>query len=142
MTNLNYLKTDHDYSATASEQRAYPRVPTCNLISYAAVNRGDSQSDCRMGRALDVSQTGIYLETARRVNSESVSLMTSDTEDNLIEIKGRVAYSREDGEGMFRTGIRFEGTPDENIGFAKKLIRVYHNRKTGYYISTDHSYKF
>jgi hypothetical protein len=95
-----------------------------------------------MGRALDVSQTGIYLETARRVKSEFVSLMTSGMEENLIEIKGWVAYSRENGEGMFRTGIRFEGTPEENIRFAKKLVRVYHNRKTGYHISTDRSSRF
>jgi hypothetical protein len=95
-----------------------------------------------MGRALDVSQTGIYLETARRVKSEFISLMTGDMEENLIEIIGRVAYSCENGAGRFRTGIRFEGTHDENIGFAKKLIRVYHNRRTGYHISTDRSYRF
>jgi hypothetical protein len=142
MINLNSLKTDHDYSTATSEQRAYPRVATCNLISYAALNRGSNQSDHRMGRALDVSQTGIYLETARRVKSEFVSLMTSGMEENLIEIKGWVAYSRENGEGMFRTGIRFEGTPEENIRFAKKLVRVYHNRKTGYHISTDCSSRF
>lgn len=142
MMNLNYLKTDQDYSAAASEQRAYPRVPTCNLISYTTVNRGDSQSDCRMGRALDVSQSGLYLETARRVSAGAVSLMASDMKENLIEIQGRVAYSREDGQGMFRTGIRFEGTHNENVGFAKKLIRVYHNRKTGYHISTDRSDRF
>ena len=142
MINLNSLKTDPDYSIAAREQRAYPRVATCNLISYAAVSRGHNQSDHRMGRALDVSQTGIYLETARRVKSEFVSLMTSDVKEVLIEIKGRVAYSRENGEGMFRTGIRFEGAPDENIRFAKKLIRVYHNRKTGYHISTDRSNRY
>ena len=142
MMNLNSLKTDHDYSTAASEQRAYPRVATCNLVSYAALNRGHNQSDHRMGRALDVSQTGIYLETTRRVKSEFVSLLTSDLEDDLIEIKGRVAYSRENGEGMFRTGVKFEGTPGENIRFAKKLIRVYHNRKTGYYISTDSSNRY
>jgi len=142
MKNLNSLKTEHNYSIAANEQRAYPRVATCNLISYAAVNRGHNQSDHRMGRALDVSQTGIYLETARRVKSEFVSLMASDVKEVLIEIKGRVAYSRENGEGMFRTGIRFEGTPDENIRFAKKLIRVYHNRKIGYHISTDRSSRF
>lgn len=139
---LNPLKTDHDYSTATSEQRAYPRVATCNLISYAAVNRDHYQSDHRMGRALDVSQTGIYLETTRRIKSEFVSLMTSDLKNDLIEIKGRVAYSRENGEGMFRTGISFDGTPGENIRFAKKLIRVYHNRKTGYYISTDRSNRY
>lgn len=140
--NINNLKTDQIYATATSDQREYPRVPTCNLISYTAVNRSGNPSDQRMGRALDVSQIGIYLETARKVKSEFVSLLTSDMKENLIEIKGRVAYSRETGAGTFRTGIRFEGTRDENIGFAKQLIRVYHNRRTGYHISTDRSASF
>ncbi|MEJ2282051.1 MAG: PilZ domain-containing protein [Desulfobacterales bacterium] len=142
MMNINNLKTDQIYATATSDQREYPRVATCNLISYTAVNRSGDPSDQRMGRALDVSQTGIYLETARKVKSEFVSLLTSDIKENLIEIKGRVAYSRENGAGTFRTGIRFEGTRDENIGFAKQLIRVYHNRRTGYHISTDRSASF
>lgn len=142
MLNLNSLETRHDNLTETIEKRAYPRVPTCNLISYVTVSSDGRQSDHRMGRALDISQTGIYLETARQVKSEFVSLMTSDVNNKLIEIKGRVAYSRENGGGMYRTGIRFEGAHDENIGFVKKLIRVYHNRRTGYHISTDSSSRF
>ena len=137
MMNLNYLKTDQDYSTAIIDQRAYPRVESCNLISYAAVNRGGNVTDRSMGTALDASQNGICLETAQPVSSEYISLMTSDLEDNLIEIKGRVAYSKKIGDARFRTGVRLEGTHDENIRFAKKLIRVYHNRRTGYHISTD-----
>jgi len=53
-----------------------------------------------------------------------------------------VAYSQKNGQNMFRTGIRLAGTHDENIRFAKKLIRVYHKRRTGYHISTDRSDRF
>ena len=139
MMNLNYMKTDQDYSTAIIDQRAYPRVESCNLISYAAVNRGGNVTDRSMGTALDASQNGICLETAQPVSSEYISLMASDLEDNLIEIKGRVAYSKKIGDARFRTGVRLEGTRDENIRFAKKLIRVYHNRRTGYHISTDRS---
>lgn len=140
--NLNHLKTDQNYKTDTKDQRAYPRVPSCNLVSYAALNRNGNITDHRMGRALDVSQNGIYLETPQPVTSDYISLMTSDLEDNMIEIKGKVAYSQKNGDAMFRTGIRFEGTHDENIRFAKKLIRVYHNRRTGYHISTDWSDRF
>jgi hypothetical protein len=142
MLNLNHHKIDQSYSIAGIDQRAYVRVETSNLISYAAINRGGNLTYHRMGRALDVSQNGIYLETGQRVESEYVSLMTSDAEQKLIEIKGKVAYSQKNGEGMFRTGIRLEGTHDENIQFAMKLIRVYHKRRTGYHISTDRSDRF
>jgi len=140
--NLNALKIDPGYATATPDQREFPRVEACNLISYAVTDRGGSHTGHRMGRTLDVSQNGICLETARQVRSEYISLMTSDLEENLIEIKGRVAYSQKNGHNLFRTGIKFEGTHDENIGFAKKLIRVYYNRRTGYHISTDRSDKF
>jgi hypothetical protein len=142
MMNLNPIKSDQNSETETSDQRQYPRVALCNLISYAALDPKAGTSDHRMGRALDVSQNGIYLETATAVESEYISLMTSDVADKLIEIKGKVAYSRKNGDAMFRTGIRFEGTHDENVRFAKKLIRVYNNRRTGYHISTDRSARF
>jgi hypothetical protein len=135
--NLNPLKIDPGYASATPDQREYPRVEACNLISYTVTDQGGNLTDHRMGRALDVSQNGICLETARQVKFEYISLMTSDVEDNLIEIKGRVAYSKKSEQNLFRTGIRLEGTHDENIRFAKKLIRVYYNRRTGYHISTD-----
>ena len=139
---LNSSKIDSDYAAASIDQREYPRVEACNLISYAAINRSGNLSRHRMGRALDVSQNGIYLETAGQVDSEYISLMTSDADQNLIEIKGRVAYSQKNGSDMYRTGIQLAGTHEENIHFAKKLIRVYHKRRTGYHISTDRSDRF
>ena len=139
---LNSLRIDSDYTDAPIEQRAYARVEACNLVSYATISRDGKLSTHRMGRALDVSQNGIYLETARQVDSEYISLMTSDVDEKLVEIKGRVAYSQKNGQNMFRTGIRLVGTHDENIRFAKKLIRVYHKRRTGYHISTDRSDRF
>jgi hypothetical protein len=140
--NLNALKTDPGYATATPDQREFPRVQACNLISYAVTDRGGNVTDHCMGRALDLSQNGICLETVRQVKSEYISLMSNDVKENLIEIKGRVAYSRKNGQNLFRTGIRFEGTHDENIRFAKKLIRVYYNRRTGYHISTDRSDRF
>ena len=142
MMNFNHAHTDQNYKAGSEDQRKYPRVEACNLISYAALNRIGNVTDHCMGRALDVSQNGMYLETVQPVTAEYISLMTIDIKGDLIEIKGRVAYSRKNGDTRFRTGIRFEGTHDENICFAKKIIRVYHNRRTGYHISTDRSDRF
>ena len=138
----NSLKIDSDYTDATIEQRAYARVEACNLISYAAISRSGRLSKHRVGRALDVSQNGIYLETAKPVDSKYLSLMTSDVDQILIEIKGRVAYSKKNGSNLFRTGIQLAGTRDENIRFAKILIRVYHKRRTGYHISTDRSDRF
>ena len=111
------------------DRRKYPRVETCNLISYVSIDENGSVLNQSMGRALNISQNGIFLETSRIILSQFVSLMSFDEGNNLIEIRGQVAYSRDIGSGRFGAGISFCGTSHENIQFAIKLIKVYNYRK-------------
>ncbi len=111
------------------EHRKHPRVETCNLISYLSIMENGEITDQSMGRALNISQGGIHLETHRLILSEHVSLMSVDLDNNLIEIKGSIVYSKENGSGMIGYGIRFQGHHKENIQFASNLIKVFHYRK-------------
>ena len=111
------------------ERRIYPRVKTCNLISYMAINENGEITDLGMGRALNISQNGIFLETSRLLFSEYISLMSVDLDNNLIEIKGEVIYSGIKRSGMVGNGIRLQGEHHENIQFATRLIKVFHSRK-------------
>ena len=114
---------------TDMERRRYPRVKTCNLISYMAMKENGAVTDLGMGRALNISQNGIFLETPRLVFADYISLMSVDMDNKLIEIKGEVIYSGTHGSGMFGNGIRLQGEHDENIKFATRLIKVFHTRK-------------
>ena len=111
------------------ERRNYPRVKTCNLISYMAIKENGEITDIGMGRVLDISQNGIFLETPRLLFSEYISLMSVDLNNNLIEIKGKVIYSGTNRSGMIGNGIRLQGEHHENIQFATRLIKVFHIRK-------------
>jgi len=111
------------------EHRKHPRVETCNLISYLSIMENGEITDQSIGRALNISQGGIHLESPRLILSEHVSLMSVDLGNNLIEIKGSVVYSKENDSGMIGYGVSFQGQHDENIQFAIKLIKVFHHRK-------------
>jgi hypothetical protein len=82
-----------------------------------------------MGRAVDISQNGLMLECESPVELESISLMSVDLEDQLIEISGKVAYSRRSPNGRFRVGVKFCGSHDENVRFAAGLIKSFHYRR-------------
>ena len=114
---------------TDIERRRYPRVKTCNLISYMAIKQDGSVTDLGMGRALNISQNGIFLETTRLVFAEYISLMSVDMDNNLIEIRGEIVYSGTLRSGMFGNGIRLQGEHHENIQFATRLVKVFHSRK-------------
>jgi hypothetical protein len=111
------------------ERRQYQRIKTCNLISFVGINSDGKIVEQNMGRALNISQGGIFLETIDMVFSESVSMMSVDSGSNLIEINGEVIYSTVYGKGRFGTGVRFQGTHAQNIQFAMKLIKAYHANK-------------
>jgi hypothetical protein len=111
------------------ERREYPRVKTCNLISYLSVRENGQIVDQSMGKALNVSQNGIFLETTQLILAEKISLMTVDPDNNLIEIEGKVVYSKESGYGKFGNGVTFQDDPEQTIKFVSGLIRVFYNRK-------------
>ena len=82
-----------------------------------------------MGIILDISQSGILMETIQEVESKDLSLMVSTQTSKLIEIEGKVAYCRKAESGRFKTGIILQGTHDDNVRFVKELIRAYHYNK-------------
>ena len=79
-----------------------------------------------MGVALDVSQSGILIESFQKVESEYLSIMATNKSNSILEIKGKVAYCRKTQSGKFKTGVMLQGSHDDNIRFVKELIRAYH----------------
>ncbi len=112
------------------DRRKFPRIKICNPISYDSVDRNGILLDQNMGVALDISQNGILLETAQVIQSKYIYLIFVDLENNLIRIAARVIFSVKNKNGNFKSGINFQGSPEENIAFAKKLVQAYHYQKS------------
>lgn len=110
-------------------RRKHVRVETNNLISHESIGKDGRVISRSMGKALNVSRSGILLETPYPIMAEGISLVTVDLDDQLIEMKGRPIYCRETYTGMYQTGISFIGTEEETAKFAVKLIKLFHHRK-------------
>jgi c-di-GMP-binding flagellar brake protein YcgR len=111
-------------------RRQYVRVKTNNLISYAAIDAQGAVIKQGMGRALDISQNGLMLESGCPIESKYISLLSAAPDDRLITIVGEVAYTRQDRPGCYKIGIRFTGSHEENVQFATSLIKTFHYRRT------------
>ena len=111
------------------DRRKFPRVKIFNPIAYDCVDKDGILLDQNMGIALDISQNGILLETAKKIESKNIFLLFVDLEDKLIKIIGRVIFSVKKKDGKFKTGINFNSSHEENIQFAKKIIQAYHYYK-------------
>ena len=110
-------------------QRQYARVETCNLISYACIDAQGATIKRGMGKALDISQNGLMLESSCPIESEFISLLSADPDDRLVNIVGKVAYTRRGRSGSYKIGIRFTGSHEENVKFATSMIKTFHYRR-------------
>jgi len=111
------------------ERRKHTRIKISNYIMQESIDKEGQIVSSSMGKALNVSRSGIMLETAHPIEAENVSLTTVDLDNNLMEMKGRLIYCRKIDSGMYQSGIKFIGSEDETAKFAVKLIKLYHHRK-------------
>ena len=111
------------------ERRKYPRVPICDPISYVTLDSKGNELNSNLGAMQNASQNGINIETFEALDSEFILLSFVDLDKKLVEIKGRIVYSRQKKTGKFESGISLKGTSAEKLQFIKKLVRTYHYTK-------------
>ena len=81
------------------------------------------------GITKDISQHGIKIESVCEINSKYIVLTFIDLEQKLNEIIGKVIYCNKNKSGSFDVGVYLQGKQQENLDFAKKLVRHYHYKK-------------
>ena len=113
---------------TRSDRRRYRRVPTNNPITYVLVDEDGTQIGQGIGSALNISQSGILLETDKSLWSTYILLVSTDMENKTIEIVGKVVFSKKVEEGCYWSGIKFRGEHQDNVKFRRDLIRVFHQK--------------
>jgi hypothetical protein len=116
------------------DRRKHQRIKTQNLISHFSINDTGKMVSQGIGKALDISKGGMLLETPYPIESELLSLMAVDLEDNLFEISGRLMYSKKSSAEMYLSGIAFVGSDDQVAKFIIKLVKEYNYRKNNIFI--------
>lgn len=110
-------------------RRTFPRVEINKSVSYNGLDPKRNVIERYQGVALNVSQSGIQIESDRMINTRHILLMFYDYNGNYAAAKGEVVYSNRDESGHFKTGISLHGTREENLRFIKTLIKSYHYQK-------------
>ena len=107
------------------EKRKNPRVHTVNLISYTSVGERGNSVQQGMGKALDIGEGGILIETQLPIEAEYILLEAVNVNEELITIKGRVAYSREVAVNVFHTGVHFEEPNNRAREIVAEMIKAF-----------------
>lgn len=107
------------------ERRRHCRVDAINLLNFSCFDATDRMVEQGMGRTLNVSESGILLETAVPMDMDAVVYVTVAFEDELVDVKGRVVRSKATGEKFFELGIEFIDIDEKRLHFIKEYIKMF-----------------
>ena len=97
---------------TTENKRKHPRIPSLNL-SYVCLDENNNIVKQGMGRTLNISESGILLETHFPIESEYLVLMSIALKEDIVELKGKPIHDRSLETGEFEVGIELLD-PDPN----------------------------
>jgi hypothetical protein len=117
---------------TSENKRKHQRIPSLNL-SYICLDENNNIVKQGMGRTLNISESGILLETQFPIESQYLVLMTIALHEDLLEIKGKPIHSRSNEPDKFEVGIEFLEPGQDSIRLLENFINKYEspNKPTG-----------
>jgi hypothetical protein len=109
---------------TTREKRKHTRISSLNL-SYVCLDENNQIFKQGMGRTLNVSESGILLETHFPIDDQYIVRLILGLEEDLVEIKGRPIHTRINDEGKYEVGIEFLKSGAKTRNALKKFIDTF-----------------
>ncbi len=91
----------------SKELRKSERVDSLNLLDYVLLDENGDPVNRGMARTLNVSEVGLLLETHIPLKKGQWVVITIELEEELVELKGKVAHEGPCNEGKYCSGIEF-----------------------------------
>lgn len=113
---------------TTEEKRRHYRIDSQNLLNYACFDEDDNITRQGMGRTLNVSKTGILLETHVALETGIRIELTIGLEEDLLTIQGKTVYTKPGQEGKFEAGIQFFDVDVSSEELLQKYIEAFRAR--------------
>lgn len=105
----------------SDNKRQHERIHSLNL-SYICLDEDNNIVKQGMGRTLNISESGILLETHFPVELDHMIRLTISLEEDLVDIKGKPIHVRSVGGGVYQIGIKFLDLDQTAIDLLKNFI--------------------
>ncbi len=112
------------------DKRKHRRIDSLNL-SYVCLDENDNIVKQGMGRTLNVSESGILLETHFPIEMNHRVLVTIGLEEELVDIKGKPVHIKADDKGTYAVGIEFAECDEVSSQLLKNFIESFNKRQHG-----------
>lgn len=112
---------------TTQEKRKHTRISSLNL-SYVCLDENNQIIKQGMGRTLNVSESGILLETHFPIADQHIVRLTLGLEEDLVDIKGRPIHTHINDQGKYEVGIEFLKSDAKARKTLKKFIDTFQKK--------------
>ncbi len=109
----------------ASNKRLKPRIHTTNLLSYFVTDEDNNIVEQGMGRTLNISESGMLLETHVPIDTELKIDITIAFEEEILKLKGYTIRSINREDGKFESGIKFMEMGDKINSLLKQYVVLF-----------------
>ena len=106
---------------TSENKRKHERIKSLNL-SYICLDEDENIIKQGMGRTLNISESGILLETHFPIEPDHLIQLTISLEEDLLDLKGKPVHVRSSDEGVYEIGIQFIELDQNATKLLKKFI--------------------
>ena len=112
-----------------SDQRKFERKDSLNIIGYDILGEEGESVLHGMGRTLNVSESGLLLETHNPLSKGQTLMITVGLEDDTVELKGHVTYVASASSETFNSGIEFMEIDENGKRVLGKFLEALKNAK-------------
>ena len=108
----------------SQEKRKHARISSLNL-SYICLDENNKIVKQGMGRTLNVSESGMLLESHIPVDTRHTVKVTIGLEEDMIELQGSPVHSNKNDNNLFEIGIKFQESDESVKKKLKKFIKAF-----------------
>ncbi|BBO73576.1 hypothetical protein DSCW_09930 [Desulfosarcina widdelii] len=108
-----------------NEKRKHSRVESIYLLNYVNLDENDKELMQGMGRTINVSESGIMLETHVSFNENDTVDVVVGLKEDMVTIRGKVVFTRTAESGRYQSGIQFLSIEDESLVTLRRYIEAF-----------------
>jgi hypothetical protein len=104
------------------DKRKHQRFHSLHL-SYVCLDEGQQAVKQGMGRTLNLSESGILLETHFPIAREHTVILSIGLEDDVVDVNGRPIHVALKGQGVYEIGIEFVNPDGKALGLIRQFLQ-------------------
>jgi hypothetical protein len=110
------------------EQRRHTRLDALNLLHFVLRDERGGVLKQGMGRTLNVSESGILLESYTPIDQQRELFVAIGLEERIAELRGTVVHRVENAVGAFEYGIAFQEPNASQLSILREYIDAFMHR--------------